>query len=351
MDTKEIDRREFMTEFGIKLAGAGLLLNQFAGKPAFGAKEPPSTAKKEPTMEYRTLGKTGLKVSAVSLGLIRLKEPAVVFKALDLGVNYFDTANNYLNGNSEKMLGEVLKEYGRKKVFIATKILPSDFNEDLSEAGKYRIRKRKTMDEMTDTSLKRLQTDYVDVLLVHGITHESWMSHEEILAFATNAKKSGKARFVGVSLHDPRCYVDVADQVSKSPIYDVLVAWLNFQSPPEWGEALKKTRKADKGIIAMKTQTGGYESGATATLSPHQAALKWVLDKDFVDCAITGMMNIEHVVENVGVVGKKMGWNDRKVLHAYYDSIKHYYCIMCGKCSSTCTNRVEINTINRALMY
>lgn len=76
-----------------------------------------------------------------------------------------------------------------------------------------------------------------------------------------------------------------------------------------------------------------------------------MLDHDFVDCAISGMVNIEQVVENVGVVGKKMGWSDRKTLHAYYNSIKDQYCTMCGKCFSTCGNDIDINTINRALMY
>jgi predicted aldo/keto reductase-like oxidoreductase len=105
------------------------------------------------------------------------------------------------------------------------------------------------------------------------------------------------------------------------------------------------------GIVAMKTQTGGYEDGFDTSVSPHQASLKWVLNHDFVDCAIPGMVNIEQVEENVEVVGKKMGWSDRKTLHAYHNTIKYQYCIMCGKCSSTCSNTINILTINRALMY
>jgi aryl-alcohol dehydrogenase-like predicted oxidoreductase len=354
MTIKNVNRREFITECGLKVAGTGLLLNQLGVKTAFAGKEPASAKRQEPAMEYRTLGRTGLKVSAVSFGVMRLKEPGVLFKALDLGINYFDTAHSYQNGNNEKMLGKALKEYGRNKVFVATKIQPFRLQRLLGNLpmleGLLRI-ERETLDEMMETSLKRLQTDYVDVLMVHSIMDRSWLSNEAILAFLEKLKKDGKARFVGVSVHDPRAFVDVVDQASSSTMYDVVLASLNFKSPPEHIGALRRARKANIGIVAMKTQAGGYTTEPMRASSPHQAALKWVVEKDFVDCAIPGMVNIEQVVENVGVVGKKVGWSDRKALYTYYSSIKHHYCVMCGKCASTCTNNVEINTINRALMY
>jgi predicted aldo/keto reductase-like oxidoreductase len=349
MAAKEIDRREFITELSVKLAGTGLLLNQLGAKPAYGGKKPAAKKDKGPDMEYRTLGKTGLKVSAVSFGVMRLKEPAVLFKSLDLGINHFDTAHNYQNGNNEIMLGKVAKEYGRKKLLITTKIHPFHMQKTLSQ--EFGLLERKEMDEMMDKSLKRLQTDYVDVLLMHNIMDKSWPLNETVVAFAESLKKSGKARFVGISIHDPRYYVDVADQVSKSPIYDVILAWFNFKSPPEHVEALKKAKEKNMGVIAMKSQAGGYQKGATAFLNPQQAALKWVLDTGFVDCAIPGMVNNEQLLENVGAIRKKVGWSDRKVLHSYYNAIKQQYCIMCGKCFSTCGSNVDINTVNRALMY
>ena len=102
------------------------------------------------------------------------------------------------------------------------------------------------------------------------------------------------------------------NQALKAPIYDVILAWYNFKSPQEHGEALKKARAANLGIVTMKTQAGGYRKGATDSVSPNQAALKWVLGKDFVDCAIPGMVNMEQLMDNVGAVGKKVGWSDRK---------------------------------------
>jgi len=350
MAIKEINRRQFIREVSLKLAGTGLLLNQLGAKPALGEKKGSSQKKnKELNMEYRNLGKTGLKVSAVSFGVMRLKEPAVLFKALDSGINYFDTAHSYQNGNNEIMLGKVAKEYGRKKVFLATKIHPFHLQQNVSE--KFLMLDRKTLDERMGKSLKRLQTDYVDALLIHNIMDTSWPLNQDILAFLENLKKEGKARFVGISIHDPRYYVGAVDQLLKADIYDVIHAWFNFKSPPEHIEALRKAGKAKVGIVAMKTQAGGYHKASTASLSPQQAALKWVLEKDFVTCAIPGMVNIEQMVENVGAVGKKMGWNDRKILHTYYNSIRYQYCIMCGGCFSTCSNNIDIHTINRALMY
>ena len=350
MSTREINRREFITKCSIKLSAASLFLSQYGAKPAFGEEKKSKPEKnKEPHMEYRTLGRTGLKVSVVSCGMALLRERAVLFRALDLGINYFDTAHEYRGGNSERMLGEVLKKYGRKKVFIGTKIYP--FHERYKASKEFRLLERKTLDDMMGESLRRLQTDYVDVFFVHRVPDKCCLSNGDLLAFLENLKKKGKARFVGVSLHDAGIFVDVVDFVLQPNIFDVLLAWLDFQSPPEHIDALKRARKTNVGVIAMKTQAGGYETPSTSSLDPMQAALKWVVNQDYVDCTVPGMQNIEQLEENIGVVGKKMGWNDRKVLHAYSNDIKYYYCIMCGKCLSTCGNLVNITTINRALMY
>jgi len=350
MPVRKMSRREFIAKGTIRLSGASLLLSHYCTKPAFASQgEGLHKKQKEPAMEYRTLGKTGLKVSVVSFGLAHLQEPTVLYKALDLGINFFDTAHVYQNGNNEIMLGKVLKEYGREKVLIATKIPPFELQESPLDMGP--MLERKIMEEMMEKSLQRLQSDYVDVLFVHNVLDKKWLSNETILSFLEKAKKEGKARFVGISLHDGRVFTDVANEVSRFTSYDVLLAWLNFTSAPEEVEALRKVRRKNVGVVAMKTQAGGYIDEATTSLSPHQATLKWALNQDFVDCAIPGMKNMEQLIENLGVVGKKMSWNDRKILHSYYNSIKHRYCTMCGKCLPSCDNRVDILTINRALMY
>jgi predicted aldo/keto reductase-like oxidoreductase len=351
MASRKMSRREFFAEGSVKLSGASLFLSRYCAKPVFASPGDPAGRKQEePVMEYRTLGKTGLKVSVVSHGLNQLKEPAVILKALDLGINFFDTAHVYQNGNSEILLGKVLKEYGRKKVLIATKIPPLfELQENSMENDS--LLDKKVMDGMMEKSLKRLQTDYVDVFYLHDIRDKKWLTNETILSFLEKLKKEGKARFVGVSLHDGRIFMDVADELTKLTFYDVLLAWLNFLSSPDEIEALRGVRKKNIGVVAMKTQTGGYEEKATASLSPHQATLAWALNQDFVDCAVPGMKNMEELIENVGAVGKKMSWNDRKILRSYHQSIKQKFCTMCAKCLPGCGNSIDILTINRALMY
>jgi len=298
-------------------------------------------------MEYRTLGKTGLKVSAVSFGVMRLTDPAVLIQALESGVNYFDTAHGYQNGNNEKMLGEVLKGHGREKVLIATKIPP--YHKRPSGAVP---RSAAEMEEMMDESLTRLKTDHVDVLHLHNIKDAQWPAQEEMMLFLERQKKSGKARFVGISFHvEGSLYVEIADEALKTGFYDVFLATLNFKSPPEHLEALRRARKQGVGVVAMKTQAGGYVAGEGLGGHPHQAALRWALDQDFVDCAIPGMVNREQLAENLSVIGRKTGWNEKKTLHGYYASVRDRYCVHCGACVGTCARNVQIPTIHRSLMY
>lgn len=350
MAAQSLTRREFIAAVGLQAAGAGLMLNHPAAPPArAGEQLPQEKAKGSPPMEYRPLGKTGLMVSTVSFGVMRLQEPAVLFKALDLGINYFDTAHVYQNGNNEILLGKVAKDYGRTRIFIASKAQPFKLWKEVPE--KLRDMAKKTLDQSLEESLKRLQTDYLDVFFIHSVDDKSWPLNQEILAFIEKIKKQGKARFAGISIHEPGCYVEAIEQVLKSPLYDVILASLNFKSPPEHGEILKKARRANLGIVAMKTQAGGYQDASTPSLTPHQAALKWVLEKDYVDCAIPGMVNMEQLTENAAAVGKKLSWGDRKSLSGYYLAIRDRYCTMCGSCSGTCSKGVRIHTINRALMY
>lgn len=342
-----LTRRKFVKNMTVSIAGSSLCSNAFAAKHILNKKQQLAATKKPFAMEYRTLGKTGLKVSALSFGVMRLTEPAVLFEAIEMGINYFDTAHVYQHGNNEIMLGKALKQSGRKKVFIATKIIP--FN----KLGKeYVLNNTSAMEKMLDKSLKRLQTDYVDVLFLHAIKNPAWPANNDMLSFLENAKKAGKARFVGISLHEAgQPYVDIVDSALKTDFYDVLLATINYKSPPEHIAVLKRAKNKNLGIIAMKTQAGGYAQVAGGSLNPHQAALKWAFSCSFVDCAIPGMVNRKQLIENSSALGKKLGWGDRKTLNAYYNSIKNTYCVRCGGCFSSCRKNVDIPAVHRALMY
>jgi predicted aldo/keto reductase-like oxidoreductase len=347
MPKKELTRRQFLKRVSATCAYSNLLTNPLSLRTALGKDKQGESAKTSPNMEYRILGKTGLKVSTLSFGVMRLTDRAVLFEALEMGINYFDTAHKYQNGNNEKMLGGVLKDYGRGKVFIATKIPPCH-----KRMGFKQLQNTADMEKMMDKSLQRLQTDYVDVLFLHSIQDPTWPVNEDMISFLEKQKKAGKARFVGISFHvEGRPYVEIVNQALKANFYDVFLATHNFKSPPEHIQALRLARSRQVGIISMKTQAGGYGEGVRGGLNPHQAALKWVLDHDFVTCAIPGMVNREQLLQNMAAVRKRSGWSDRKVLDAYYAAIKDRYCVRCGECSSSCSRHVDIPSIHRSLMY
>ena len=142
-------------------------------------------------LRYRTLGKTGLKVTTLGFGCMLVADDTVVARGLDMGINFFDTARAYQGGNNERMVGTVLK--GRRKdVIIETKTL-----------GKT----REAIMADLDKSLSELGTDYVDIWYLHARNTPSEIP-DELLEAQQAAKKSGKIRLAGVSTHYLKDVVD-----------------------------------------------------------------------------------------------------------------------------------------------
>jgi len=148
----EISRRNFIKSSMSAAAGLGFLS---AGKViARQGEEPPGPI----IREYRTLGRTGFKVSDIGFGAGNLSNPDVLRASLDMGVNYIDTAEHYNRGNSERAIGQVIGKYDRKKVFLTTKL-----NMMMGGNSKERIKER------FSGCLERLQTDYADCLMLHMV--------------------------------------------------------------------------------------------------------------------------------------------------------------------------------------
>ena len=101
----------------------------------------------------------------------------------------------------------------------------------------------------------------------------------------------------------------------------------------------------------MKTQVGGYDTTGLGKLSPHQAALKWVLQNPNIAAAIPGMRNMTEFKENIAVMGMPFKYADLRRLDRYAEAIAPFYCSFCGTCESGCPRGVEISNVNRALMY
>jgi len=101
----------------------------------------------------------------------------------------------------------------------------------------------------------------------------------------------------------------------------------------------------------MKTQAGGYKTTALGPVSPHQAALKWVLQDTNITCAVPGMQNMTMFHEDIAVMNMKMTQADARILQRYSEAVNPYYCHLCAQCEASCPKQVAISTINRSLMY
>ena len=329
----QINRRDFLklsaftTTAAMGLTGMGGILESAAGQAGM---FPPGPV-------YRTLGRTGLKITVVSFGAMLTPEHEVMRAAFDLGVNYVDTARRYMNGRNEEIVGKAIQGI-RDKLYIATNTRPSSST-------------KKEIFEDVETSLSKLKTDHVDVIQMHNLTDRERVSSREVREAYLELRKQGKVRFFGVTTHTNQAEVINAVIDDPDKFFDTVLVGYNFTSPPELKAAIKRAAASGIGIIAMKTQAGGYETAALGGLSPHQAALKWVLDDPNVTAAIPGMKDISMLREDMSVMGVKLTWKDKEILNKYGQAIRPYYCHLCGECEGTCPNHVAISTINRSLMY
>lgn len=326
---KTIDRRDFLKKSSFFLT-VGLFSNPFkvSSEELLAA-----TKSQKLEIEYRTLGKTGLRATTVGYGAMRTTDSAVLQKALDQGINFVDTAHGYQDGNNEVMVGKVLQSR-RKEVILCTKIRQKSASE---------------MTRMFETSLARLRTDYVDVLYLHNLKSVSDVQNSEALKLFSDLKQAGKIRFMGFSTHQNEA--ELVRQAALDKTWDVVLVAYNFEKEAALTEAIQKAATAGIGMVAMKTQAGGYKTETMGKLSPHQAALKWVLKNPNVHTTIPSMTTFAELEEDIQVMSQKMSWRDEKILELYSQSIDKLYCRSCGVCLATCPYGVDIPEINRCLMY
>ena len=292
---------------------------------------------------YRDLGSTGFKVSEIGFGVLHIRDTALIHAAIDSGINYFDTAHSYMNGICEETLGTVMKTR-RNEIFLTTKIGRAE---------------PKKMAEKIETSLKRLKTDHVDLLLLHGAGKES-IINEDIIKIFDNARMSGETRFVGVSTHE---HDNVPDAVVDSKFWEAISIPYNYFSPPVVSEKIQKVRDAGIAIIGMKNLITiarprkpfpDIRKDKTGVTTNQQALLKWVLNNKYVDTVIPGISTFEHLADDIDVMGKKLAYDDMRILRRYAENSSGIYCrgiAGCTLCRDMCPKGVEINEINRCINY
>ena len=290
-------------------------------------------SEKVTNLEYRTLGKTGLKVTVVSMGVMNCSDPAVLLRAFDLGINFYDTADCYMHGRNEEMVGKAF-EGKREKVFIQTKVHNHD---------------EKKMRASVERSLQRLRTDYIDVLVWHGHSSPEEVSDLKLFEFMSMMKKEGKVRFTGFSAH--RNMAPLLKEAAKSNLHDVALVSYNFTHSKDLKEAVALATQSGIGIVAMKTQAGGYKKEKMGGLSPHQAALKYILMDQNVSATVPGVTTIEQIEECAAVMGASFSKGDLSELKAYHSFLQGRICTMCGGCIGECHYGVFRSDLLRGVMY
>jgi len=349
----KINRRNFL-----KTMGATGLVPAFAGvRTAFASNESDVTEKtqktKLPQVPRRKLGKTGVEVSCLSLGTLFLDagNQIILKKALDLGVDYWDTANNYVGGNSEAAIGKFLSKNPevRKGLFLVTKASNAKTIADV--------------EKRLQTSLKRLNTNYIDLFYgVHVLSSPARLT-DELRQWAESAKKRKLIRFFGFSTHDNMAQCLAA--AVKLDWIDAILASYNFRlmQDAKMQAAIEACHKAGIGLTAMKTQGKKITAEEDKKLIRHflqrgftegQAKIKAVLEDKRFSSACVGMTNVAILTSNVAAVldKTKLAEADMDVFKEYAAASCSGYCAGCVDiCNSAVPDVPYVRDIMRYLMY
>jgi predicted aldo/keto reductase-like oxidoreductase len=298
---------------------------------------------------YRTLGKTGLKVPVISFGVMRADNPNLCKAAYEKGITLYDTANGYQNGNNETMLGTLLKNYPRKSFILETKVKPIGISREGVPSA------QTTAEDFLvkfQTSLDRLQMDYVDILYVHDIRNIELLGYKPIIDAIQDLKKKGKTKFVGFSTHANMA--PVISAAAETGNWDVILTTYNYklENIAEMDAALKKANDAGIGIVAMKTIPGGgfLDKEKTKPLNT-TAAIKWALSNPNVHTAIPGMTAFDQLDLNVKIMEDiTMNEQEKRDLIAARAQ-QGLFCTGCSNCLLTCPLNLPVPDLMRAYMY
>jgi predicted aldo/keto reductase-like oxidoreductase len=341
-----MSRREFVR--GTAALGGALAAGALPAGTLPTAAAPASA--REAGMPYRTLGSTGLGVSEIGFGGYPIDDPDVILYALDRGINYIDTSNCYRGGASERTIGEALK--GRRDRFIVTtKWCPHHVG---------RPAKKQVFLDQLDASLKRLQTDHVDIVLNHEVGRNSdgrgleRLKNPEILEAFEAARRAGKVRFMGASGHDPDL-MDVMHHAVDSGAFSVLLCRYSFLDYPDQDRLIARAAGKGVGFVAMKTLAGAKGADLEKFKDRHvtfrQAALRWVLSNRKVSNLVISINSRKQVDEYAAAADRPLTRADLDILREYAEKFSTQVCRFSGACMEACPEDVRIADILRFSMY
>ncbi len=323
-------------------------------------------------MQYRQFGKLDFQVSTLGFGAMRLptvdgkideaEATKMLHYAIDHGVNYVDTAYPYHNGGSETFLGRALKGGYREKVKLATK-LPS-----------WEIKTADDFDKYLNIQLGRLQLDYVDLYLLHGLNKERWPKLRDlgVIEWAENAIAAGRFRHLGFSFHDDYdTFKQVVDGYDKWAMCQIQYNYMDVENQAGT-KGLQYAASKGLAVVIMEPMLGGklvgppppiqtIWDGAAEKRTPAAWALRWLWDQPEVSVVLSGMSTMAQLEENVALAGASgVGTLTGEEL-ALYDQVRAKYqeltaipCTRCGYCMP-CPQGVDIpgnfGTYNDGIMF
>lgn len=373
-----------------------------AAKPA-GKATTGGATKKGHIAAYRTLGRIGFSVSEISLGCGRISDPNLVRYAYDRGVNYFDTAEGYGNGDSERMIGAAMPHLSRDKIFITTKLKVKASDTE------------RTLLDRFARCLARLKTPYVDALYSHSVTDVAMVKNAAFHAALKRLKADGKVKHIGISSHGPRGKKgDSMDRVLLAAIddgrFDLMLLVYNFMNSAPGGQVLAAAQKKGVGTTLMKTsparlvvapydpadpsdehtrmiglfmkkglsrpkavaelqtrlarqraQIKKHKATIDAFVAKHgikseqtlrQKSVQWTLLNPHVATVCVSMNDFETMDSFIPLAGTKLAQGDARMLQDWAAAFSTDYCRHgCSECTGSCPHGVPINTILRYAYY
>jgi len=336
----KINRRGFLRTGITGAAGIVALPTSIAAASSSGQQE---------NIIYRTLGKTGMKIPVISFGVMRADNPNLCKAAYEKGINFFDTANGYQNGNNETMLGNLLKNYPRDSFYLATKVKPAGVDREGKPSSQTTA---EDFLEKFNTSLSRLQMDYVDILYIHIVSNPELIEHKSLINTLKKLKRDGKIRFMGFSTHSNEAAV--INAAADTNNWDVILTAYNFMQTytSELNSAIKKATEAGIGVIAMKTMAGGgfVDKEKTKAINT-TAALKWALSNPGITTTIPGMTDFDQLDLNVEILSDISISESEKKNLLLASAETGLYCTACRKCIPACPMNLPVPDLMRAYMY
>lgn len=333
MSNSSINRRNFLRVGAVAAAG----LASGAAKASSSVTSTGSSAK--PVIK-RILGKTGIEVPVVSMGVMRADNPNILKAAYKIGITHFDTAHGYQDGRNEEMVGEFFKDKPRDSILVATKIHPPRGG---ISAAKFT--------DMIDHSLERLKMDHVDILYLHAADDLDYLFDERYLQALKEAKETGKTKFVGFSTH--RNMAQLINAAVERPFYDVVLTSFNFRHANDeaLNGALKRAHEAGMGIIGMKNMAGGWLDEDKTKAVNGKAALKWALNHPFIHTCIPGIVSYEQLMENWSVASDVSLTPDEVQSLEMASANTGMFCKGCDGCKDQCPRGLPVSDLMRSYMY